>query len=304
MKNHILITLSILLIAVSCEGQEAIEDIIVIVQPKMEIKKTNSITILFRNLSQQDSISIPSTNGFEFNDFPSIQEKERDGQKYLEYYNYIIPKERGTLELPTIQGFTKDKVLSANPMNIEVVDKIPMATEKEIILKLVSDKNKYQQKDTIGFSLYEYSKYYKVKKVTTKIDSIVSPPKVEGRDNTLRFEVKTNLYKLSGNEKLEDQLNSDFEIVDLDYDIFGEGRIMEELYGSWYIKTLLLSLKVVSKRKGKHTIGPSEFIYFISKSDSDFLETYIPNKDGKGYTVQPTDNKIKVKSNELSFIVE
>lgn len=304
MKNHILIFLSILLISVSCEGQKANEDIIVIFQPKMEKEKTNSITILFKNLSQQDSISIPNINGFELNDSPSIQEKEIDGQKYLEYYNYIIPKETGTFLLPTIRGFTEDKVLTANAMNIEVVNKIPMATEKDIILKLVSDKNKYQQKDTISFSLYEYSKYYKVKKVTTKIDSVVSLPKMESKDNTLRFEVKTNFYELSGNEKLEDQLYNDFEIINLHYDFFNERRIMEELYNSWYIKTLLISLKVVSKRKGKHIISPSEFIYYISKSDSDYFETYIPNENGKGYTLKPTDNKIKVKSNELSFIVE
>lgn len=107
MKNYILIVLSVLMF-VSCNGQKT-DDVIVIVQPKMEKGTTNSIKILFKNLNREDSISVQPTEDFDLNDNPSIQKREINREKYLEYYTYIIPRKTGEFKLPKIQGFRKDK---------------------------------------------------------------------------------------------------------------------------------------------------------------------------------------------------
>lgn len=84
---------------------------------------------------------------------------------------------------------------------------------------------------------------------------------------------------------------------------FRTESIMEELNGSLYIKTLLISFDVLPKHKGKYTIAPSEFIYLISKSNSDYFGNFTPTGEGI-YKVNIPKNKIHIKSNELSFIVK
>ncbi|WP_299709708.1 hypothetical protein [uncultured Tenacibaculum sp.] len=300
MKNYILFLL--LSIIISCNSQKTNKDIIVIVQPKMEKGQTNSITILFKNLDKKDSIFVPKIEELELNDNPYIEKKVINGEEYLSYYNYIIPQKTGNFILSGIKGFSRDKVLTANSMNIEVVNKMPKVTHKDIVLKLVSDKQKYAKKDTINFALYEYSKYYTVNKVTTKRDSLISLPKLKNKESSIQIEKESDLYKISGIESLESQLEHNFEVIDFDYDPFREGSIMEVLNNELYIKTLLISFKMLAKNKGKFTIAPSQFIYLISKSNSDYLGSLTTN-NSKNDKINMS-NKIQIKSNELSFLVK
>lgn len=188
-------------------------------------------------------------------------------------------------------------------MDIEVVDKMPNATDRDIILKLISDKKKYKKRDTIHFALYEYSKYYEVSKITTKKNHLISLPKVTSNGDAIQIEKESDTYRISGIESLEKQLENDFEVIDFDWDLFRTESIMEKLNGSLYIKTLLMSFDVLPKHKGKYTIAASEFIYLISKSNSDYFGNFTPTGDGS-YKVNIPKNKIHIKSNELSFIVK
>lgn len=290
------------MLTISCNGQKT-DDVVVIIQPKMEKGKSNSIKILFKNLNREDSISVQSIENFELNDNPLIQETERNGDKYLEYFNLIIPRKTGKFTLPKIKGFRKDKILTAKSMDIEVVDKMPDATDKDIILKLVSDKKIYNKKDTINFSLYEYNKYVMHSHCTVKFDSLLYLPKTKRRDEAIRKIQNDWIYKLSGNESLEKQLENDFEVVEVKTDFYRNESIMEKLNGSLYIKTLLVSFDVLPKHKGEYTIKPSEHIFFIDKS-TNYQGSHLNKRDDGSFDVSRHKDRIHIKSNKLSFTVK
>lgn len=303
MKKYYLVILPLLGMFLNCKNTSVQEDVMVIVQPTVEKGSTNSFKILFKDLTLKDSIFISKTDSLEFNDNPSIREDVIiNGHKYLEYYTYLIPLKNGEIALPVIKGITKNKTITATPRTLKVVDKIKEVTENDIVLNWVSDKNSYQLTDTIHFALYEYSRFYEVKKTTTKQDSIFSLPKMEGKGNKIIFEVESDMYKISGNKKLEHQLSNDFEVITFDYDFFRTQSVMEKLNNTLYIKTLLVNFLVLPKQEGSYTIEPSEFMYYVDFSMSDVLDSFTPNDDGS-HTMIPTKNSILIKSNKLSFKV-
>ncbi|WP_370425271.1 hypothetical protein [Tenacibaculum dicentrarchi] len=303
LKNNILFGIILMLFFTSCNSQNLDDEIIIIIQPKLEINTTNSIKILFKNLKRTDSIFIEKVDGLEFNDNPSKHIREINGNNYLEYYTYTTSTQTGKIKLPIIKGISDSITLTSKPRTIEVVKKLAKTTKDDIILKLISNKEIYKKTDTISIVLYEYSKYYNVSKKTQKKDSIQSLPKIKGQGNTISIETESDMYKISGNEKLEDYIDENFNVVDFDWDPFRSGTIMESLNNELYLKTLLISIKVTPKHKGKFEIEPSRLMYFPHKSETDYYDSFEPNEKGT-YTVLPPKNKILIISNELKFKVK
>ena len=292
-----------LLLLTQCKGQEKNDDIIIVVQPVMEKDATNSIKILFKNLTLKDSIFIGEHEEIDLNDNPSKREIEIIGENYLEYYTYIIPTKKGIFKLPEIKGISKSKTIISKPKTIEIVNKIPIITSKNIILKLTSDKEKYSINDTIKIELYEYRQFYNVSKITLKKDSIMSLPKIKAVKSGLAIEKESDLYRISGIENLESYVEERFNILNFDWDPFGTGSIMAKINGDSYIKTLLFSVNIKAKQRGKFKIDPSKFKYVVFKSESDFSDSFVKNEKGT-YNVKTSGNKILIVSKELSFEVK
>lgn len=285
-----------------CKTQKLNEDVIVIVQPKLEKNTTNSIKILFKDLQLTDSIYIENVEGLELNEYPSKSITELNGNKYLEYYTYVIPTKTGKIPLPTIKGISDSRTIISNPKTVEVFDSLPNVTKNDIVLKLSANKKKFSIKDTISIALYEYSKYYKTNKKTIGNDNDLSIPKIEGKENKIAIKIKSDFYKISGNADLEQYIEDNFNLVDFDWDPFKDNTITEHLNGDLYLKTLIFSLKMTPKQKGKYEIQPSRFSYFVYKSETDFFDDFTPNANG-GYTVSQTKNKKIFQSNTLKFEV-
>lgn len=302
-RKNILLVAFYMLFFTGCNSQKVDEDVIVIIQPKLENNTTNKMKVLFKGLQLTDSICIENVDGLELNDYPSKKITELNGNKYLEYYTNIIPTKTGKINLPIVKGISDSVTLISEPKIVEVVDTLPNVTEDDIVLKLTSDKKKYSLNDTISITLYEYSKYYNVSKITTNTDNDFSIPKIEGKENELAIEMESDFYKVSGNATLEKYIEENFYLEEFDWDPFKDKTTMERLNDSLYLKNLLFSMKLTPKRKGKYKIKPSEFVYFVYKSETDYFDDFKPNGDGS-YKVSRPKNKKLFSSNSLEFSVK
>lgn len=286
-----------------CKGQEKKDDIIIVAQPIMEKDATNSIKILFKNLSKQDSIFIGEHKNIDLNENPTKSQIEINGENYLEYYTYIIPTKEGALKLPEIKGITKNKTITSKSRVITIVNEIPKATSNNILLKLISNKAKYNLNDTIKIELYEYSQFYNTTKITFKKDSIMALSKTKGINGALQMQKENDLYQITGVENLEGYIEERFDVLNFNWDPFRERSITEKIDGELYIKTLLFSADIKAKKKGDFKINPSKFKYTVFKSESDYLDSFVKNEKGT-YSKKTSENKVLIISKELIFKVK
>ena len=280
-----------------------------VVQPVAEIGKSIDFTIHFEE--KPDSIWSSNTeiNGLELthklDGTLSINEIELTGDNdkviktFYSSYTYAKPTKLGKIEFPILSVRYKGKVYKTSPFSINVVDKIKI--DHDAVQVIWSTKKIiYNETDTIKISLYEYSKFSQTERTHHSPKNL----SLTGKEDKINVSAKETIDNIAGIDDFEKLIDQKFEIVNVDWNMLNGRKSMEKVENELFIKTLILELSLLSKSKGTFQIGPSNYDFFIHKSNTDYFNKFVPNDKGSYNVTEDGSTRLKIKSNTLTIKIE
>ncbi|GGE65787.1 hypothetical protein EV200_106247 [Pedobacter psychrotolerans] len=313
LKNNCFLYLIIIIFpfaSVSCQTKNEKEFVQFVVQPEAEIGKSIDFTIHFEE--KPDSIWSSNTeiNGLELTDkldrtLSKIKESELTGDNdkviktFYSFYTYAKPTKLGKIESPILSVRYKGKVYKTTPFSINVVEKIKIDQDAVQVI-WSTEKKTYHKTDTIKISLYEYSKFSQTKRIHSSPKNL----SLTGKENKINVSVEETIDNIAGIDDFEKLIEQKFEIVNVDWNMFNSRQSMGKVENELFIKTLILELSLLSKSKGTFQIGPSNYDFFIHKSNTDYFNKFVPNDKGSYNVTEDGSTTLKIKSNTLTIKIE
>lgn len=288
---------------VSCEKKKE-EYIQIVIQPDLVVNETVDFEIYFKEIPDQGSLKIESSDIFELNESPhtSINSVDNETKRHF-YITYITPLREGNLKIPKISA-EFNGIEHTTSLMMVVSKKVVDIKDNAVVLELKSNKKKYRLQDTVEINLFEYSKFDQIYKSVLVDTTKYTLPKMKGVYGNLTIEVETNFFKETGIKGLDDYLVDNFELIDYDWDPFKEMATMERKGNDMYIKNLLMKLVLIPKNKGEFSINKSVFKYKIYRSNDKYFNQSVPSENTTDSSSDKGVTKTIVKSNPLNFIVE
>ncbi|MGJ1196407.1 hypothetical protein ACR777_09045 [Sphingobacterium spiritivorum] len=293
-----LLYLSLLFTLTFCSGsseKQEQEMIWLVFQPKVELNKSVTLRLFFKNKPETGSIKVHSATKDNYEELEG-SEIEREMQSQDDLYFYDITFEAGSLgksDLPIIEAKIDGKIYKSSAEVIEVAEKQDVDINA-IKLVLESDKDRYTIDDTIRLALYEYSKFSQISKFTP--EDLVK----KGAPEALFAIIDSgNVDYEVGILGFKKYIDAHFNVANYDWNVNDIGKRMATLDGQLYIKNQIFNMKMVAKEKGIFTIPQSRFDYKIYPYAEAFKEELLTADE----TLR-TKNKIPAQSNSLKIIVE
>ena len=273
----------------------------IIVQPKIEIDKTVDFRVYFAVHPDESSLQIEAVEGLEITEVTSI---EKEGEIFL-LRAYIKPTKLGEINIPVISIKADGIEYESNPFSINVVEILDVDFNS-VKTVLASDKNTYRLKDTIKLSLSQYSKFSNTSRYTPEDDTIspLDGLSMEGKEGEISVQIEKTLYDISGIKNLDDYLAENFEIIDFEWNPFGEDLRMEKMENEYYIRTNIFTLYLLANKQGEYAFQPGTFEYLVYKNDQDYFEKFTPNDDGSYTITKRGSTELIVQSNSLTITVK
>ncbi|WP_293916071.1 MULTISPECIES: hypothetical protein [unclassified Sphingobacterium] len=293
-----LLCLFLLLNLTFCGGSSQKQDnemIWLVFQPTVELNKSVTLRLFFKNKPETGSIKVHSATKDAYEKLDG-SEIEREMESQGDLYVYDITFEAGSLgksNLPIIEAKIAGKIYKSSAAVIEVVEKQDVNINA-VKLVLETDKDRYNIDDTIRLVLYEYSKFSQISKFTPA--DLVEKGAPEALfaiidSGNVDYEVG-----IPGFKKL---IDANFNVANYDWNVNDIGKRMATLDGQLYIKNRIFNMKMTAKEKGIFTIPQSRFDYKIYPYEEAFKEELL----GPDETLR-TKNKVLVQSDSLKIIVE
>lgn len=158
----------------------------------------------------------------------------------------------------------------------------------------------YNETDTIKISLYEYSKFSQTERTHHSPKNL----SLTGKEDKINVSAKETIDNIAGIDDFEKLIDQKFEIVNIDWNMLNGRKSMEKVENELFIKTLILELSLLSKSKGTFQIGPSNYDFFIHKSNTDYFNKFVPNDKGSYNVTEDGSTRLKIKSNTLTIKIE
>lgn len=282
----------------SCNGSLKTQDdesIWLVFQPKVELNRSVTLRLFFRNKPDNGSIKVlsaPAKTDMELDGAKIEKEIKSDGEYYFYdiFFEAAVP---GKSNLPIIEAKIGGKTYKSKAEAIEVV-KEQNIDNNAVRLVLETDKDRYHVNDTIKLSLHEYSKFSQISKFTPA--DLVK----KGAPEAL-FEVIDvgNVDYEVGIVGFKKYIDAHFNVASYHWNVNETGKRMATLDGIPYIKSQIFYMKMTAKEKGTFTIPKSRFDFKIYPYEEAFREEMLGPEE-----VLRTKNKISSQSNILNIIVE
>lgn len=298
-KIVILLTFSAFAAAVFCQNKDG-EMIRFVVQPELEIGKSNDFLIYFDEIPDKNSLKMQKIKGLELTDETNtIEDKiQKTGDDFSRYsfHTYVTPTRLGRIDFPILTMKIKGKEYRTKPFSVNVVGAVNVGTDA---VKLVWETNKtsYKLNDQIKITLYEYSKFSNASRKT-----VPGKTAIRGKDNTINVSSEMELNDFVGIDGFKEFIDKNFKETGFEWNPFNKNKTMDRIGNENYIKTMIFSIDLLPKSKGTFKIDRSEFDYNIYKSNTDYFNRFVAAGD-KSYKV--TDNNaVKINAKSQPLVIE
>lgn len=280
LKNNFFLYLIIIIFpftSVFCQSKNEKEFVQFVVQPEVELGKSIDFSIHFEEKPESIHTSANEINGLELtynldkvlgkiSESNLTDDNDKVIKSFYKFYTYAKPIKIGIIDFPILTVKYKEKEYKSKPFHINVVDKIAIDQNAVKVVWSV-DKNIFAKKDTIKFSLYEYSKFSETKRIHSPAKNL----SLTGKENEINLSVEQTIDNIAGIDNFEKLIDQKFEIIDVDWNMFNSRQSMEKFENELYIKTLILELHLLAKTKDTFEVGPSEYDFSIYKSNTDYF---------------------------------
>lgn len=297
------------IISCSCQENRSQPVVQYVMQPQIEFGKTSDFYINFK--VRPDSLwmepdhieGLELTNGISevirhINESNITDDNGNVLRAYYNFYTYAKPTRMGKINFPVLNIISKGKHYQTAPFSVTVVENVKIDPDA-VKIELTSDKEVYGLKDTIKISLYEFCKFTNASR-----KNISKKASITGKGNEIRISTEERMDEIAGIEGFEKYTDQHFEMEDFDGDPFKNRRIIEKINGVDYLKTLVFEASFLPKHQGEFKIGPSEFSYTVYKSNTDYISSFKPNKDGSYSVSDSGAMTLKVVSKPITFEVK
>lgn len=278
-------------------GKQNEEQIWMVVQPQLELNRTTTAKVFFKDRPDTGSISIKvieSENEADYDlDGKQIaRDLESDGKNY--YYAIEFTAGRpGKAFLPVIEAKIAGKSYKSKPVSIEVLKK-QVVDSSAIKLVLSADHATYQYGDTINIALTEYTKFTEIARFTPA--DLVK----KGAPEALFAVIdEGNVDYKVGIMGFKSYIDANFKVASFDWNVNRLNQSMSILDRNIYVQTPLFQMKAIAKKKGKFTINSSRFDYKIYPYSEAFREELSSPGD-----VLQSNNRFTVQSNKLEIAIK
>lgn len=287
----------------------------IVVQPEVEINKSFAFKLLFKvkpdtvwaEVDEIDGLEMAESFNTAINRISTSTSTDGKEYKITTYHTecYTEPVRLGKIDFPIIYYRINGKQFQTQPLSITSVTEIKIDKET-ISLQLHSDKKKYKMEDLVRITLFQYSRIDLVNRFSKReIEFAENQLKLKGENNTINISFEQSIDDIVGIPLFEKEINKNFTIVDFDFNPFDEFQMMEKIDKVYFIKTKVFEILLQPKSKGEFEIGPSEFGYYITKNQSDYMDNLEPtDKDGMYRITRKNSRKMFFKSNTITFSVK
>jgi hypothetical protein len=290
-----MVTMVATVVSTSCQEKKEQPIVQYVVQPEIELGKTADFYITFKVKPDSVWTDTDHIDGLELTNGLSEVMSHIDENSF---YTYVKPNRLGKINFPVLNVSIKGKQYKTAPFSVNVVEKLNV-DQDAVKIELKTDKMVYGLKDTIKISLYQYSKF-----TQTSRKSISKKAAITGKGNEIKISTEQGPDDIAGIAGFEKYVDQHFEMEDFDWDPFQSRKIVENIDGINYLKTLIFSASLLPKNKGEFKIGPSEFNYLVFKSNTDYFARLVPNEDGKYRVTEGGATKLKIASKPVTFEVK
>lgn len=286
------------LFSCSTSSKKMDEDMIQYVgQPRIELDKTTPLFISFKKKPDEESVRVIKTSDdmdIEYDGDKIESNLESDGDR-IKYEGSFSAGSLGKANFPIIEAKFNGKTYRSRPFSMEVVDTL-IVDSMAVRTVLSTDKQQYRLGDTITLSLFAYSKFIDINRLTPSYLVEKGAP-----DAIIPIIDEGNVDYKVGIPGFKKYIDANFNVTSFDWNADQRERTMATLNNDPYIKELIFEIRLLAKRKGTFTIDRSSFDFKVYMHVFSFKQELLgPNSK----ETLKTKNRIHVKSNALDILVQ